>query len=104
MGGANIYRTELSQALRSLGNEVNLFTFEPNPRETGLFYQYTVKKKNKIADHFKQRYFNLSLFRALGKTIKYMRPDIIHIHSNDLYNSVLMACVMFRYSDATTGR
>jgi glycosyltransferase involved in cell wall biosynthesis len=66
---------------------------EPNPDEAELSYYYTFKKGNLVADHFMRRYFNPSLFLALKEAIREIRPDIIHIHSNDLFsNSVLLAC------------
>ena len=79
--------------ITALGHEVYIFTTEPNPDEAELSYYYTFRRGNVVADHFKRRYFNSSLFFALRRVIQEIRPDIIHIHSNDLFpNSVLLAC------------
>ena len=93
MGGANIYRRELSRALKSLGHELYLFTLEPNRDETEQCFSYTFKKGNRVVDHFKYCYFNPSFFLAFKKVLKEIDPDIIHIHTNIVFpNSVLLAC------------
>jgi len=93
MGGANIYRRELSRALKSLGHKVYLFTLEPNREEAEECSYYTFKRGNRVADHFKHCYFNPSLFLAFKRVLKKIKPDIIHIHTNIVFpNSVLLAC------------
>lgn len=93
MGGANTYRKGLCRALKSLGHEAYLFTMEPNAEEKELCYYMMFREKNLVVDHFKRRYFYPSLFFALGRVIEEIKPDIIHIHNNNLFpNSVLLTC------------
>ena len=93
MGGSNIYRKELSLALKSLGHEVYLYTMESNSDEAERCYHYTFRRGNVLVSHFKHRYFNPSFFLAFKRVLKKINPDIIHIHSNNLFpNSVLLAC------------
>ena len=61
--------------------------------ETEQCFYYTVKKGNRLIDHFKYRYFNPSFFLAFKRVLKKINPDIIHIHTNLVFpNSTLLAC------------
>lgn len=93
MGGADTYRRGLCRILQTLGHKIYLFTMRPCPYENDLSYSYTLRSGNKAADHFTRHYLHLPLYFAIRKIIKEIKPDIIHIHSNDLFpNSVLLAC------------
>jgi glycosyltransferase involved in cell wall biosynthesis len=92
-GGANAYRRSLSDLLRKEGDEIFLFSFKLGPGEDPRYALEYRHADVKWVRHLSRNYFNPSLYRALRRWIREIRPDLIHIHHNYLFTStVLLAC------------